>query len=323
MGTLLQITQTKIFNKMALPSGSISRQLLASSLKSCKTSTRLMSGISYNYEALNVTVPSPFVFSVEMTRPAKMNALNKQMWTEIGDVFSKLDKDPNCRVVLLSAAGKMFSAGVDLADLNQLASVMFPEDDIARKRMTVYQTLREAQGFITSLEKCKKPVICCVHNACVGAGVDLITATDIRMCTAGAWFCVKEVDMGIAADVGTLQRLPKVIGSQSLVNDLCLTARRMKSEEAERCGLVSSVFQTKEEMMSVALEMATMIAAKSPVAVQGTKMNLVYSREHSVEEGLDEIAKWNMTMLQSEDLMKSAMAAMDKSNTEPPEFANF
>jgi len=280
-----------------------------------------MSGISYNYEALNVTVPSPFVFSVEMNRPAKMNALNKQMWTEIGDVFSKLDKDPNCRVVVLSAAGKMFSAGVDLADLNQLASIMFSEDDIARKSMTVYQTLREAQGHITALEKCKKPIICCVQNACVGAGVDLITATDIRMCTSDAWFCVKEVDMGIAADVGTLQRLPKVIGSQSLVNDLCFTARKMKCAEAESSGLVSNTFQTKEDMMSAAHTMASGIAAKSPVAVQGTKMSLVFSREHTVEEGLDQVAKWNGTMLQSEDVMKAAMAAMDKTNTEPPEFA--
>merc|ERR1712179_742804 len=186
-----------------------------------------------------------------------------------------------------------------------------------------YTMVRHLQDLITAVEKCRKPVIGAVHNACVGMGVDLITTTDIRLCTQDAWFCVKEVDMGLAADIGTLQRLPKVIGSQSLVNDLCLTARKMKSQEAEKCGLVSSVFTTKEDMMKAALEMASMIAAKSPVAVQGTKVNLVYSREHTVEEGLDEVAKWNMTMLQSEDVMKSAMAAMDKSSTEPPEFANF
>lgn len=238
-------------------------------------------------------------------------------------MFSKLERDHECRVVILSAAGKMFSSGIDLSDLSQLASIVYSEDDIARKSMMMYQNIRHLQNLFTTLEKCKKPVIGCVHSACVGAGVDLITTTDIRMCTTDAWFCVKEVDMGLAADVGTLQRLPRVIGSQSLVSDLCLTARRMESQEAERCGLVSSVFQTKEEMMHAAMDMATMIAAKSPVAVQGTKMNLVYSREHSVEEGLDEVAKWNMTMLQSEDLMKSAMAAMDKTNTEPPEFADF
>jgi len=288
------------------------------------STSRLMSNTTtYTCKALNVTKAAPYVFSVELNRPNKMNAINKAMWEEVGDVFTKLDRDQECRVVILSAAGKMFSSGIDLSDLSQLASIVYSEDDIARKSMMMYQNIRHLQDLFTTLEKCKKPVIGCVHSACVGAGVDLITTTDIRMCTTDAWFCVKEVDMGLAADVGTLQRLPKVIGSQSLVNDLCLTARRMKSEEAEKCGLVSSVFQTKEEMITAALDMATMIAGKSPVAVQGTKLNLVYSREHSVEEGLDEVAKWNMTMLQSEDLMKSAMAAMDKTNTEPPEFADF
>lgn len=277
--------------------------------------------ISYNYNSINITVPSPFVYNVEMNRPKKMNALNKEMWTEIGDAFTKLSTDPECRVVILSGAGKMFSSGIDLGDLTQLASVVYSEDDIARKSMTMYTMLRHLQGLITTVEKCRKPVIGAIHNACVGAGVDLITTTDIRLCTEDAWFCVKEVDMGLAADVGTLQRLPKVIGSQSLVNDLCLTARKMKSEEAERCGFVSSVFSSKEAMMTSALEMAASIASKSPVAVQGTKTNLVYSREHTVEEGLERIASHNMSMLQSEDVMKSAMAAMDKDSDEPPVFS--
>merc|ERR550539_28572 len=189
--------------------------------------------------------------------------------------------------------------------------------------MTMYENIRNLQDQFTMIEKCRKPVIGCVHNACVGAGVDLITAVDIRLCTDDSWFCVKEVDMGLAADVGTLQRLPKVIGNQSLVNELCLTARKLKSEEAERCGLVSRLYSDKEAMMDSALDMAKQIAAKSPVAVQGTKIHLNYSREHTVEEGLKYISTWNMSMLQSEDLMKSAMAAMDKSSTEPPEFENF
>jgi len=275
----------------------------------------------YNYNSLNVTVPSPFVYNVEMNRPKKMNALNKEMWTEIGDVFTKLNTDPDCRVVVLSAAGKMFSSGIDLGDLTQLASIVYSEDDVGRKAMTMFTMVRHLQDLITSVEKCKKPVIGAVHNACVGAGVDLITTTDIRLCTQDAWFCVKEVDMGLAADVGTLQRLPKVIGSQSLVNDLCLTARKMKADEAEKCGLVSSVFASKEDMMAGALKMAADIASKSPVAVQGTKINLLFSREHTVEEGLERVANYSMVMLQSEDVMKSALAAMDKDSDEPPIFA--
>jgi len=275
---------------------------------------------SYKYNTLNVTEPSPFVFSVEMNRPTKMNALNLELWGEIGDAFSKLSADMDCRVIVLSGAGKMFSSGIDLGDLSALATVVYSEDDIARKSMTMYNQVRHYQNMFTTLEKCRKPVIGCVHSACVGAGVDLITATDVRLCTQDAWFCVKEVDMGLAADVGTLQRLPKIIGSQSLVNELCLTARRLESQEAEKCGLVSKVFPSKEEMMAGAHAMAANIAAKSPVAVQGTKVNLVYSREHTVEEGLEKIATFNMAMLQSEDVMKSAMASMDKDG-EPPVFA--
>lgn len=278
---------------------------------------------SYNYKTLNVTEPSPFVLHVEMNRPKKMNALNKELWSEIGDVFNKMNLDHDCRVVVFSGAGKMFCSGIDLTDLSELASVVYSDDDVARKSLTMYQNLRNYQDWFTALEKCRKPVIGCIHNACVGGAVDLITATDIRLCTEDAWFCVKEVDMGLAADVGTLQRLPKVIGSQSLVNELCLTARKMLSAEAASCGLVSSVFSSKEEMLNSALSMASSIAAKSPVAVQGTKLNLVYSRDHTVEQGLEYVGRWNMTMLQSEDVMKSAMAAMDKSSSEPPEFAKF
>merc|ERR550517_581835 len=249
--------------------------------------------------------------------------MSQVMWEEIGAVFRSLDRDGECRVVVLSGAGKMFSSGIDLSDFTKLGSLVYGEDDLARKSINLFQFVREFQDCFTELERCKKPVICCIHSACVGGGVDLITATDIRLATQDAWFCVKEVDMGLAADVGTLQRLPKVIGSQSLVNELCLTARKMKSEEAMTCGLVSKVYETREDLMEGALAMAALIASKSPVAVQGTKDNLVYSREHSTQEGLERIATYNMTMLQSEDLMKSAMAAMNRDSDEKPEFANF
>lgn len=286
--------------------------------------SRLMSSGSYShFTAISVSQPSPHVFSVELNRPEKMNAMSQVMWQEVGEVFRGLDKDAECRVVLLSGAGKMFSSGIDLGDFMKIGSLIYGEDDLARKAINVYHFVREFQDCFSELQNCRKPIIGCIHSACVGGGVDLITATDVRLATNDAWFCVKEVDMGLAADVGTLQRLPKVIGNQSLVNELCLTARKLKSEEAERCGLVSRLFSDKEAMMDSALDMAKQIAAKSPVAVQGTKIHLNYSREHTVEEGLKYISTWNMSMLQSEDLMKSAMAAMDKTSTEAPEFENF
>jgi len=276
------------------------------------------------YPSLSVSQPSQHVVQVELNRPKKMNALNKELWMDIGDVFRKIDKDPECRVVILAGIGKMFSSGIDLTDLSDLASIVYGEEDAARKSMKMFDHLTAYQEQFTDLERCRKPVIACVHNACVGGGVDLITAADIRLATEDAWFCVKEVDMGLAADVGTLQRLPKVIGSQSLVSELCLTGRRLPAPEALSCGLLSGPLQPhREALLAAAQAMAADMAAKSPVAVQGTKVNLVYSRDHTTAEGLLHVGRWNMAMLQSEDVMKSAMAAMDKDNKEPPQFENF
>lgn len=285
--------------------------------------TRNMSAVAnYNYKNLNVTQPSEYVFHLELNRPNKMNALSLEMWDEIGDFFETVGDDGDCRVVVMSAAGKIFTAGIDLADMSRVANIVASDDDIARKTRKLFHIIRHFQEQFTKLETCPKPIIGAIHSACIGGGVDLITATDIRVCTQDSWFQVKEVDLGLAADVGTLQRLPKVIGSQSLVSDLCLTARKMKADEAERVGLVSSVYADKNAMISGALELAKTIASKSPVAVQVTKQSLVYSREHTTAEGLDHVAKFNMAMLQSEDLLKSAMAQMDKSSP-PPEFDKF
>merc|ERR1712037_341797 len=158
---------------------------------------------------------SPFVYSVEMNRPKKMNALNKELWTEVGDFFSKAHHDPECRVVVISGAGRMFTSGIDLSDLSQLASIVYSDDDIARKSMTMYNTIRQLQDLITEMEKCRKPVIGAVHNACVGAGVDMITAMDVRLCTKDAWFCVKEVDMGLTLMLALCSASPSALGPRA------------------------------------------------------------------------------------------------------------
>ena len=191
--------------------------------------------------------------------------------------------------------------------------------DVSRKGKIFEESIEAYQATMTSLEKCAKPVIACTHAAVVGAGVDLITAADIRYCTKDSWFCVKEVDIGMAADVGTLQRLPKVIGSQSLVRELCFTARKMQSAEAEKCGLVSRVFDTREEMVAEAIKIAETIASKSPVAVQTTKRNLVYSLDHTNQDGLDHIKELNKLHLQSEDFFNAVIAGQSKGET--PVFA--
>ncbi|CAM2110389.1 unnamed protein product [Caretta caretta] len=269
---------------------------------------------SHSYETLKVSRVREKVFHVELNRPDKRNAMNAVFWREMVECFNKIAQDSDCHAVVVSGAGKLFTAGIDLMEMGSMF-MMVEGDDTARKAWNTRKKIREYQESFTVLERCPKPVIAAVHGACIGGGVDLISACDIRYCTQDAWFQVKEVDIGLAADVGTLQRLPKIIGNQSLVNELAFTARKMMAPEAESSGLVSRVFQDKQAMLEGTFELAADIAGKSPVAVQGTKVNLVYSRDHSVSEGLRYMATWNMSMLQTEDLMKSAQAAMEKKST--------
>uniref|UniRef100_A0AAY4DM37 Delta(3,5)-Delta(2,4)-dienoyl-CoA isomerase, mitochondrial n=2 Tax=Denticeps clupeoides TaxID=299321 RepID=A0AAY4DM37_9TELE len=264
-----------------------------------------------SFTTLSVTRPADSITHVELNRPEKRNAMSRAFWSEMVDCFNEIAVDAECRVVIFSGAGKLFTSGIDLMDM--ASDILQPEgDDQARVSWNLRRVITKYQETFSVIEKCPKPVIVAVHGPCIGGGVDLITACDIRLCTQDAWFQVKEVDIGLAADVGTLQRLPNVIGSRSLVSELALTARKMYSDEAKSCGLVSRVFPDKEAMMAGALEMAGEIAARSPVAVQGTKINLVYSRDHGVTEGLNYMATWNMSMLQTHDLMKSAQAAIEK-----------
>ncbi|XP_050699933.1 delta(3,5)-Delta(2,4)-dienoyl-CoA isomerase, mitochondrial-like [Eriocheir sinensis] len=278
----------------------------------------------YEFETLAVTEPRRSVFVVNLNRPDKLNAMNGVFWREIGECFDKLADDPSCRAVVLGAEGRIFTAGLDLMDFAGIVGVGGGGEgeeegaaDVARRGRVMHKKIKEFQHSFSSLERCPKPVVAAVHGACVGGGVDLISGADIRYCTDDAWFQIKEVDVGLAADVGTLQRLPKVVGGQSLARELVFTARKMFSAEALQCGFVSRTFENKESLVAGAVEVAATIASKSPVAVQTSKIALVYSRDHTVEEGLDYMAKMNSLMLQSEDLRIAAMALMSKGETKP------
>lgn len=276
-----------------------------------QNAVRAMSTAGGPFTSLSVSRPTEAITHVQLNRPDKRNAMNRAFWREMVECFNQIAEDSDCRVVVVSGAGKVFTAGIDLMDM--ASDVLQPEgDDTARNAWNMRKIITKYQETFSVIEKCPKPVVVAVHGACVGGGVDLITACDIRLCTQDAWFQIKEVDIGLAADVGTLQRLPKVIGSRSLVNELALTARKMYADEAKSCGLVSRVLADKDVMMAAAMEMAGEIASRSPVAIQGTKINLIYSRDHSVAEGLDYMATWNMSMLQTQDVMKSAQASMEK-----------
>ncbi|XP_021065702.1 delta(3,5)-Delta(2,4)-dienoyl-CoA isomerase, mitochondrial [Mus pahari] len=274
----------------------------------------------HNYESIQVTSAQKHVLHVQLNRPEKRNAMNRAFWRELVECFQKISKDSDCRAVVVSGAGKMFTSGIDLMDM--ASDLLQPSgDDAARIAWYLRDLISKYQKTFTVIEKCPKPVIAAVHGGCIGAGVDLISACDIRYCTQDAFFQIKEVDVGLAADVGTLQRLPKVIGNQSLVNELTFTARKMMADEALDSGLVSRAFQDKDAMLNAAFALAAEISSKSPVAVQGSKINLLYSRDHSVDESLDYMATWNMSMLQTQDIIKSVQAAMEKKDTKSVTFS--
>lgn len=272
------------------------------------------------FETLHITTPAPFVFNVELNRPAKRNAMNHTMWMDIQKCFDTLNEDENCRSVVLSGNGQLFCSGIDLQCFMDISKCFKETDDVARRSKALYKTIRLYQNSLSSMEKCVKPVIAAVHSGCIGGAVNMITAADIRFCSSDAWFQIKEIDMGMAADVGVLQRLPKIIGSASLVRELVFTGRKFSAQEAKDCGFFSKVFESKDQLMEESIKIAAEIASKSPVAVQTAKKSLIFSQDHTVDESLEHIALLNQTMLQSEDLMTAIMATVSK-NTEPPVFS--
>ncbi|XP_036318530.1 delta(3,5)-Delta(2,4)-dienoyl-CoA isomerase, mitochondrial [Rhagoletis pomonella] len=291
----------------------VSRTSLATRVQRNMSSHNLhKSEDNLKYNTLLITTPKPFVYQVELNRPQKLNAFNRNMWIEIKQCFESLSTNPECRVIVLSAIGKYFTSGLDLGDAMKLAQELGVADDVARKAAVLERTIKLYQDSMSSLEVCSKPVITAVHSGCIGAGVSLITAADVRYCTEDAFFTVKEVDIGLAADVGALQRLPKIVGNQSLARELCYTARRFGATEAQSIGLVSKVFPTKESCVDGALELAVIIAEKSPVAVQATKANVIFSQSRPNQDGLDHIRQTNKINLQSEDFANAAVAAMTK-----------
>jgi len=260
-------------------------------------------------KTLVVNASESGVFHVELARPAAQNAMNWDFWNEMKQVFDGLANNSDCRAIVLSARGKGFSAGLDVSDPRNIPA---RGEDVARTGLKFISHLTIMQDACTAVENCMKPTIAVVHGACVGAGIDLITACDIRICSADAYYSIREVAVGLAADVGTLARLPKIVGNESVVRELALTARDFTSEEARSMGLVSRVHPTLEEAMKDAQAVAQRIAALSPVAVAGTKKNLNFARDHTVADSLDYVRSWNACMLQTDDFTKALAAAMKK-----------
>ncbi|KAF1844994.1 delta-delta-dienoyl-CoA isomeras-like protein [Cucurbitaria berberidis CBS 394.84] len=273
---------------------------------------------AYQKEFFNVSFPAEYVAHVEINRPEKLNAFKEVMWHNLSAIFRALSHDPSVRAVLLTGAGpRAFTAGLDVQAASQEGALAQKSDsdspqDSARKATTIRRHILEFQSCITDLEKCEKPVIAVLHGISFGLALDMCLACDIRVATADAKISVKEVDIGIAADIGTLSRLPHSVGNLSWVKDVALSARIFGAEEALRVGLVSSVYKNKDEAVDQALKLASLIASKSPVATLGTKDIINYSRDKTVAEGLHYTAVWNAAMLQTQDVQAAMLSGMQK-----------
>lgn len=268
-----------------------------------------------DYKAFRIELVGK-IAHVQINRPDKVNAMNADFWREIIEIFQWVDDNDAVRVVVLSGAGKHFSSGIDLMLLASVGAQL--GKDVGRNATALRRKILELQASFNAVDNCRKPVLAAIQGYCIGGAIDLVSACDMRYCTVDAQFSIKEVDMGMAADVGTLQRLPRIIGD-GMMRELAYTGRSIDGHEAVRIGLANRAYDNHEALLAGVMEIAEQIAAKSPIAVRGTKEMIRYMRDHRVEDGLEYIATWNAAMLQSEDLRLAMTAHMTK---QKPEFAD-
>jgi enoyl-CoA hydratase len=267
-----------------------------------------------DYTVLEVEV-AEHIAHVRLNRPEKANALSAPFWTEIPRAFRWIAGNPDVRVAVISGNGKHFCAGIDLEMLAAGAGRALA-DDPGRAREALRLRILELQDTFTAIERCRKPVLAAVHGSCLGAGVDLVSACDMRYCTADAAFAIREIDIGLTADVGTLQRLPRLIGD-GILRELAYTGRPVLGPEAAQIGLVNRAFPDREALLQGVMQIARAIAAKAPLAVRGSKEMILYTRDHTVADSLNYIATWNAAMLSEADIREGVAAQREK---RPPSF---
>ena len=252
------------------------------------------------------------VATVTLLGPGKGNAMGPDFWRETPDVFRELDADEGVRAVVLTGSGAHFSYGLDLAAYGQQWAASLGEDGgLARPRTRLHDQVREMQSALDAVAACRTPVVAAIDGWCIGGGVDLIAACDVRYASEAARFSVREVRVGMVADMGSLQRLPAIIGDGHL-RELALTGKDVTAERAAAIGLVNEVFPTADETRAAAREFADQVAANPPLVVQGVKQVLDAERAARVEAGLRYVAAWNAAFLPSADLAEAMTAFRER-----------
>ena len=268
------------------------------------------------HESVEVQIDG-HIAQVTLLGPGKGNAMGPAFWTELPEVFGDLDADPQIRAIVLTGSGKNFSYGLDLPAMGDLLTPLLADGALAGPRSDFHTRLRRMQQSITAVADCRTPTIAAVHGWCIGGGVDLISAVDIRYASADAKFSVREVKLAIVADVGSLARLPLIL-SDGHLRELALTGKDIDAARAARIGLVNEVYDDADAALAAAHATAAEIAANPPLVVRGIKDVLDEQRSAQVSSSLRYVAAWNSAFLPSKDLTEAISAVFAK---RPPDFA--
>tara|TARA_B100001029_G_C15001371_1_gene418277 strand:+ start:306 stop:1160 length:855 start_codon:yes stop_codon:yes gene_type:complete len=255
---------------------------------------------------------------IRFNRPEKRNSLNEDFWNLFPKEVEELDDSGEIRALIVSSTGPHFSSGIDLNMFKDDVVEEQSENELGRSRGYFIQQLKYLQNVANCLEATRFPVIAAIQGGCIGGGIDLVTAADIRLCTKDAFFIIEEINVGLAADIGTLQRLPKIIPA-GIAREWAMMGEKVSADRAKEVGLVSSLHDNQEAMLKSAFEIAEKLVSKTPLAMWVTKEVLNYSRDHSVKEGLDNVNLWNAATLHKEDVMTTMMSKMQKKK---PEYKN-
>ncbi len=261
---------------------------------------------------------SDAVAHLRLSRGDQLNTMIPEFWSELPEIVNELSDSGRARVLVISSTGRHFCAGMDLAVFGGGDGLGRSSVEIGRRQANFRLNLHHLQRAFSCLEEARMPVLIAIQGACVGGAVDFVTAADCRYATANAWFSIHEINIGMTADVGTLQRLPKLV-PDGVAREYAYTGRRMGASRARELGLVNEVYDDHSSMMDAVMGIAAEIASKSPLALHGTKEALNYSRDHSVEESLRHIALWQAGMFHPTDLTESLVAQSEK---RPPNYAN-
>jgi enoyl-CoA hydratase len=262
----------------------------------------------YKFYIVEKKGPIAWVF---LNRPDKKNAMNPPAWKEPVAIFEDLDKDENIRAIIITGKGSCFTAGIDLMGMMPALPELLESSQKGGVKWKLLPKIHELQDAMTCIEKCKKPVIAAIHGHCVGAGLDMAAACDIRLCSDDTLFSLREAAVGFVADVGVLQRLPRIIG-QGITRELAFTAKFFDANRAKDILLVNETYQSHEALLDAAEKMAMEIAENSPLAVQASKDVLNFSIGKSSEDGLKYVAAISTNIIPSDDLMEAMTAFAEK-----------